>query len=225
MFIELNINGILNRPGASQGWTDRAVTLAHLHLGLYAEKLENFTGVFTRMLYQDKRAEFVADIANKYLERGWSVYLRGHSNGCDIIRRALFRTMAPIDAVQLIAPAVDPDFERNGMNQLLRGKVKRLVLCGGPKDSTLKVARLSHPVLNLFGNGYGTLGLTGPRNLAEDVKGKVTHVVNLHFDHSDWVAPENLLSTLKLLHQPAASNGLPRSESRVTRTPALRLAA
>jgi len=204
MLIELNINGILTLPGAAQGWTDRAVTLAHLHLGLHAEKLENFTGVLTRMLYQDQRAEFVARIIDKYLERGWTVCLRGHSNGCDIIRRALFRTMAPVEAVQLIAPAVDPDFERNGFNQLLRNKVRRLIVCGGPNDRALKLARVAHPVLNLLGNAYGTLGLVGPQNLAEDVLSKVTHVVNLNYDHSDWVAPQNLLSTMQLLHPPQA---------------------
>lgn len=206
MKVELNINGILALPGKSEGWTDRAVTHAHLDLGMYAEKLENFTGVFTRMLFQEKRARFVARIANKYLERGWSVYLRGHSNGCDIIRRALFHTARPIEAAQLIAAAVEPDFERNGFNQLLRdGKVKRLVVCWSPNDKALDLARYSHPILNVFGNAYGILGLIGPQNVAADVQALVTVVANVRFDHSGWVAKENLLATMEIMHAPPVS--------------------
>ena len=206
MNVELNINGILAWPGKSEGWTDRAVTHAHLDLGMYAEKLENFTGVFTRMLFQEKRAKFVARIANKYLEHGWTVYLRGHSNGCDIIRRALFHTSSPIEAAQLVAPAVEPDFERNGFNQLLReGKVKRLLVCWSPNDRSLKFAQHTHAILNIFGNAYGTLGLVGPQNVAPEVEALVTSVANVQFDHGDWLAKENILATMDLLHAPASS--------------------
>jgi len=206
MNVELNINGILTCPGKSEGWTDRAVTHAHLDMDVFAEKLENFTGIFTRMLFQEKRARFVARIANKYLERGWNVYLRGHSNGCDIIRRALSHTASPIEAAQLVAPAVEPDFERNGFNRLLReGKVKRLMVCWSPNDRTLRLARHSHAVLNILGNAYGILGLIGPQNVAPDVESRVTAVANVQYDHGDWLAKENLLATMELLHAPASS--------------------
>jgi predicted alpha/beta hydrolase family esterase len=206
MQVELNINGILTLPGKSRGWTDRAVTHAHLDLDMHAEKLENFSGVFTRMLFQRKRARFVARIANKYLDQGCIVYLRGHSNGCDTIRRALSHITAPIEAVQLVAPEVDSDFERNGFNQLLRDKkVQRLLVCWGPNDRALKVARHFHKFLNVLGNAYGVLGLTGPINVAPDVRPQVTSVANVQFNHGDWLAKENLLQTMGLLHEPSSS--------------------
>jgi predicted alpha/beta hydrolase family esterase len=201
MKIELNVNGILTFPGDSQGWTDRAVTHAHLEFDLYAEKLENFTPILTRVILQERRARFVARIANKYIDHGWTVYLRGHSNGCDIIRRALFHIKEPIKAAQLIAPAVEPDFEKNGFNQLLRdGCVERLLVCWGPNDEALRWAKWSHPVLNLFGNAYGIMGMVGPQNVAPDVKHLVTSIANVHFGHNDWVHRDHLLNTMRLLH-------------------------
>ena len=213
MRVELNIPGVLALPSDAEGWTDRAVTLAHLELGVYAEKLENFSGVLTRMIFQEQRARFVARIANTYLERGWTVYLRGHSNGCDIIRRALFHIPRPsrrdestrrasIAAVQLVAPAVEPDFERNGFNQLLdEARVGRVLVCWSRSDRTLRWARLAHPLLNLLGNSFGTMGLTGPRGFQARHADRVLAVENPAFDHNDWLRRENLRETIAMLHQ------------------------
>jgi predicted alpha/beta hydrolase family esterase len=196
--VELNVNGILTLPNDADGWTDRAVTLAHLHLNRHAEKIENFTGVVTRMLRQQRKAELLAKVANKYLEAGWRVVMRGHSNGCDIIRRALNLVVRRVECAQFIAPAVDNDFMRNELNWLLHYKLQRLVICGSRNDWALKAARLSHPFLNLLGNSYGTLGLTGPRCMDPDVVSRVHRHWNDEFGHSDWLTKERLLSTKRL---------------------------
>lgn len=205
--VELNVNGILTFPNDSDGWTDRAVTMAHIHLGRHAEKIENFTGVVTRMFRQKRKAELLAKVARKYFDAGWRVVMRGHSNGCDIIRRAALIILAScshrIECIQWIAPAVDADCERNGVNELLYdGAVKRLVICGSKKDGALKIARASSPILNVFGNAYGTLGLIGPQNLNPINESRVHRFWNDEFGHSDWLLPERLLATLKLAGEP-----------------------
>lgn len=202
--VELNVNGILNWPTDADGWTDRAVTMAHLHLGRHAEKIENFTGVMTRMLRQQRKAELLAKVAFKYLDAGWRVVMRGHSNGCDIIRRAAMgmaanTRAARIECAHLIAPAVDADFNRNGFNELLgNGTIKRLVICGSRNDGALKAARITSPLLNLLGNGYGTLGLGGPENVFPAVRARVFTHWNDEFGHSDWLTKDRLLETMRL---------------------------
>lgn len=208
--VELNVNGILSLPGDADGWTDRAVTMAHLHLGRHAEKIENFTGVFTRMFRQERKAELLAKVAEKYLSAGWRVVLRGHSNGCDIVRRALvvlrenawvnpYKDSWRIECAHLIAPAVDADFDLNDFNDLLLfGPLKRLVICGSRNDGALKVARVTAPFLNLLGNEYGTLGLIGPQRMSTHVASRVHLHWNDEFGHSDWLTKERLLSTLRL---------------------------
>lgn len=199
--VEININGILARPGRADGWTDRAVTLGHLYLGTRQEKFEHFSGVLTRHLWQEKRAKGLAELADRYLRRGFAVYLRGHSNGCDVICRCLrFLEHGPIAGVQLIAAACEADFEANGLNlALLDGRLRKAVLCCSPDDRALWLARASHPLLNVFSNGYGSLGFSGPMNVNDAIEHRVTTHWQPGFDHGDWLTPARLLWTMRLL--------------------------
>jgi hypothetical protein len=199
--VEINVNGILAFPGRSDGWTDRAVTLGHLYLGMREEKFEHFSGVLTRHVWQEKRALALADLVNRYLDRGWPIFLRGHSNGCDVICRALAYLDGAVQGLQLIAAACEADFSANGLNRaLLRGVVHRVQLCCSPDDRALWLARISHPFLNLFSNGYGSLGFTGPMNVADEIEHRVSTHWRPGFDHGTWLSSENLLSTMHLLH-------------------------
>lgn len=199
--VEININGILAFPGRSDGWTDRAVTLGHLHLGLREEKFEHFSGVLTRHIWQEKRAQALADLANRYLRRGWSVWLRGHSNGCDVICRSLRYIDGHIAGAQLIAAACEADFAQNGLNAALTdGHLGKVQMCCSSDDRALWAARATHGLLNIVGNGYGSLGFSGPLN----VKDEIEHRVHTHwqpgFDHGDWLQAGQLLATMRLLH-------------------------
>lgn len=199
---EINVNGILAAPGAAEGWTDRAVTLAHTKLGMHGEKWEHWSGIFTRHFFQERRARGVAALADRYLAAGWEVYLRGHSNGCDVICRSLaYVRHGAISGVQLIAAAAEADFRRNGLNDaLLSGRLSRVVLCCSADDRALWAARITYPVLNLVGNGYGSLGFTGPLAVDDSIEHRVRTHWRPGYDHGTWVARDNLFGTMLLLH-------------------------
>lgn len=199
--VEINVPGILSWPGKADAWTDRAVTLAHTHLGLYGEKLEYLSGVLTRSIHQQRRAENLAVRMEDYTRRGWRVFLRGHSNGCDVILRALPLIDHHIEAVQLIAAAAEDDCWENGINGLLRnGRVGRFVICCSPTDRALWLARITHNLLSKFSNSFGSLGFTGPKNIAAAARHRIRTIWAEGFDHGDWVSPENLLATMSYLH-------------------------
>ena len=202
--VEINVNGILAFPGRSDGWTDRAVTLSHLHLGVRGEKFEHFSGCLTRFIWQEKRAIALASLANNYLARGWQVFYRAHSNGCDVAIRSLRHIEhGHIAGMQLIAAAAEADFHRNGLNSaLLHNRVSRVHLCCSPDDKALWAARISHPFLNVVGNGYGSLGFTGPLNVADEIEHRVSTHWEPGFDHGSWLIGPQLLRTMKLLHKP-----------------------
>lgn len=199
--VEININGILAAPGRSDGWTDRAVTLGHLHMGLREEKFEHFSGVLTRHFWQEKRAVALAGLVNTYFHKGWAVYLRGHSNGCDVICRALKYVDGHVAGIQLMAAACESSFVENGLNNaLVNGRIGKVLLCCSPDDRALWLARMSHSVFNLVGNGYGSLGFTGPLNVQDEIEHRVTTHWFPGYDHGDYVSPANLRRTMELLH-------------------------
>lgn len=199
--VEININGILAFPGRSDGWTDRAVTLAHTHLLIRSEKFEHFSGVLTRHVWQEKRAAALAALVNRYIGRGWHVFLRGHSNGCDVICRSLAHIDGAVEGIQLIAGACEADFGTNGLNAALRdGRLHRVQLCCSPDDRALWLARLSHPFLSIFSNGYGSLGFSGPMNVADEIEHRVSTHWEPGYDHGTWLEGDNLLHTMSLLY-------------------------
>jgi pimeloyl-ACP methyl ester carboxylesterase len=170
------INGIKNDPGASDGWTDRAVTSTHIRYPLLPVKGEKFeyaaTAIFRR-LKQDERARAFAKMISFYVDAGFRITLVGHSNGCDIIARVL-DLVRGVDSVHLFAPAADAkDFER----ALAFGKVGKIHIYGSTRDAALKAAKLSRTLFGWAGLGYGSLGLQAAE-FAKANPGKV-------FDHSD----------------------------------------
>lgn len=199
--VEINVPGILSWPGKADSWTDRAVTIAHTKLGIYGEKLEYLSGVLTRPIHQNARAEMLAKLIDRYARRGWRIYLRGHSNGCDVILRAIGFHRHHIEAVQLIAAAAEADCWENNINgYLITGTVGRIVLCCSPNDRALWLARITHNLLSKFSAAYGSLGFTGPKNIAPATRHRVRTIWAEGFDHGDWVSPENLLATMSYLH-------------------------
>jgi hypothetical protein len=200
--VEINVNGVLANPGTADGWCDRAVTLAHTKFGIHGEKWEHWSGLLTRHIWQEKRAIGVAALADKYLASGWQVFLRGHSNGCDVICRALpYLRHGAIAGAQLVAAACEADFSKNGLNDaLVSGRLSRVVLCCSADDRALWAARITHPLLNLAANGYGSLGFTGPLAVADAIEHRVRTHWRPGFDHGTWLNPENLFGTMTLLH-------------------------
>lgn len=179
------INGIMNKPGSARGWTDRAVTWTHKHTEFSAEKFEYFCDVVFRRLFQGRRAKDLAALIEEY--KGDEIVLVGHSNGCDLILRAL-KLISPftqIKAIHFISGASEPDFYKNGLNQALReNRIEQITVYVAGKDLPMKIAAWSGKVLGVFGLGYGTLGRRGAVNNLHPTK--VREIIKPTFGHSDW---------------------------------------
>lgn len=198
------VNGILNFPGCSQNWNGRGVTWLHtepeaLPLEARAEKIEYFCGPIDRAFGQKDRAHKLFLTLDRY--HGWANTAVGHSNGADVILTMMrdYRGWPTIHRLILICGATNADFEQNGLNAWLRDeRVQEVFVCVAGKDLAL---RLAHGALGKL-LGYGTLGLHGPQNVAEDVKGRVTTVWSgpwQHYGHSGCWEPRNFSRTMRLI--------------------------
>ena len=191
------INGINSNPSDQRGWTDEFATEVNRRTpeNVKTEKFEYHTTALLRRLHQSKRAEELARRVNGYTNSGWRVVLVGHSNGCDLIARALDLGVHVFSA-HLFAPAADEqDFEV----PILGGQVERIHIYGSPDDKALQGASLTRKLLRWVGLGYGSLGLRGPAFAAA-----YPHEVTDHsipgYGHSTWFLPgKHLNATINLL--------------------------
>jgi len=187
------VNGILSDPGAHNYWTDRAVTWVHTHTRHSAEKFEYAAGALTRRLRQNLHATALRSLLRSYYGDR-IVHLVGHSNGCDIILRALdSRDVPRIATVHLIAAACEADFTKNGLNNaLLDAKLGQAYVYVSGRDRAMKWAKLSKMLFGWAGLGYGTMGLTGPLNvdpaLQDETRSQPAVVLIREdtYDHSTW---------------------------------------
>lgn len=186
----LFVNGILTRPGESENWTARAVTWTHTHTPYKAEKIEYFTGIFARPLYQRRRSERLAYVLDYYLKAGFEVTIAAHSNGTDVTLDALrSRAWPKIKALHLISAACEADFNKNGLNQSL-DRIADLQVWIAERDWALALAgTLPGQLL-----GYGTLGRRGPINAARPV-----NVRRASFGHGDWFASDQMHQTMQVI--------------------------
>lgn len=215
------VNGILNKPGAHNGWTDRAVSWIHQHTEHQAEKFEYLSGAFTRRFTQKAHAIALQSIINSYRDeetqffgkapRARTIHLVGHSNGCDIILRALTPSggapmLARIESVHLIAGACEADFEKNGLNDLLMdGRIQRVVIYVGGRDQAMRAARVSQWLVGWLGLGFGTMGLSGPKNVDRiltidtPIPEEVAVVREPQFGHSTFFDKAHFDTTMRKL--------------------------
>lgn len=192
------VNGIMNNPGSAEGWTDRAVTWVHTHTPDRAEKFEYFCTPMFRRFGQRERADNLAKLLRSYY--GQPLTLVGHSNGCDLICRALQLGMTTVARVLLFSGACDANFEANGLNEALsRGEVQLVECFRAGKDNAMKFAKVSLTCLSWCGLGYGTLGLTGPLKVDTLVLSPlvVRETVEPGFGHSTWFEAGNFAHTMK----------------------------
>ena len=186
--IYIYINGIFNLPSNSDAWTDRAVTWTHKHKYMYsyfAEKYEYFSDVIFRRFRQQKRAEKLARMICHY-SKDWHMVLVGHSNGCDVIMRAL-RLMNDyrVREIHFFAPACSRK-EKYGISTLLKaGLLDKFRIYIGGDDEAMRLARLSTKLLRPFSLGYGDLGGDDIEDLKR-VLGSDTVISEPKFDHSTW---------------------------------------
>lgn len=191
------VNGILTRPGNSHAWTDRAVTWFHQTSMARAEKFEYLALPLTRRLFQKSRAKNLALLVNSYA--GSDIFLIGHSNGCDLICRALKQSSTPVRGVHLIAAATESDMGENGLNEALAmGRLGTVHVYRGMDDKALWFAHLTSKLLTPFGLGYGDLGRQGPENVADwSWSGSRLFVHDYPgFGHSDFFKDKIFITTM-----------------------------
>lgn len=194
--VYIYVPGLLCWPGNSEGWTDRAVTWTHVNTPYRAEKFEYWSGVIFRRLHQQQRAEKLVKMISFYCEDDWDVVLVGHSNGGDVITRALkiLYAAAPvghgreISEVHYYAPAVCPQEGIPLLREMLRtGQIYKLMLHIGGQDRAMKLAQRTGKALKRFGLGYGALGGM-PTDLIAMHLGTLRYKA-VHwptYGHSDW---------------------------------------
>jgi predicted alpha/beta hydrolase family esterase len=192
------VNGILNCPGSSNGWTDRAVTWIHTHTEHRAEKFEYFSPVIFRRWFLKDWTNDLAELVAKYA--GKPLVLVGHSNGCELICRTVKISGAQIRGLHLISGACAADFYTNGLNAALKAnRVGKVVAYVAEKDLPMKIARVSQNLIGWLGLGYGTLGLNGPLRTAIEVENRVMPVRQPDFGHSTWFLDENFDDLMKTI--------------------------
>lgn len=188
--VHVVVPGIHHNPSWPDGWTDRAVEWTHdLWPDCSGEKFEYFASFIFRRFGQKDRAVNLAALLAKRANR--RVILTGHSNGTDVIVRAL-KIGVRADVVNLIAPACERDFWKSGLNAALRnGRVGKVNIWISEHDSPMKLARLSKRMLGWAGLGYGTLGIDGPANIAPEVRHRVSIYTKAGWGHGSYFEPEN----------------------------------
>lgn len=190
-------NGILNFPGSAHGWTDRGVTWIHRNTDHRAEKFEYFAGPLSRRIWQQGHADDMAALIRQY--RGWEIVVAVHSNGADLLCRAL-RNLPDmtIHEAHLISPACEADFRANGLNEALEsGRVGTAVVYVAGRDKAMWLARASRAVFGFLGLGYGDLGRVGAVGVSDAAKKHLGRVDEPEFGHCDWFEPDEFDFTMR----------------------------
>lgn len=196
--IYIFVNGIWNLPSSSKEWQDQAVTWIQTRTAARAEKFEYYAMALTRRMFQARHAEALADLLWDYDHD--PIVLVAHSNGADLALRALRERQPQIAELHLISAACEADFDKNGLNEAMRGGRVGSVHCyTAGQDRAMKLAQLSRTLGGWLGLGYGTLGLSGPQNVGLYQRNDVTNIWRDHYGHSDWFKKENFEGTLRLI--------------------------
>jgi predicted alpha/beta hydrolase family esterase len=199
-FCYIIIPGILNPTDRHFAWFS-IMAEDIMHKGYYKpigiEYRYKACAVFRRAR-QEKRALEIANIIHRWSD--YKIVLVGHSNGCDLIQRALKITSTPIETVHLIAGACESDITKTSFAKRLEdGSLKKLVCYYSRNDLVLKYAASLSRLFAFLGLGYGRLGLLGGRNVPEKI---INKVVNLKFDklgHSCYFNENNYKHILNLV--------------------------
>lgn len=200
MAVYIYINGIMCRPGNSRGWTDKATTWTIRNTSNCAEKFEYFSDIIRRSIWQNWWASELAFLISGYRDR--DVILVGHSNGCDLIVRALHKLKGSgqnIKAIHMFSPACEASLQVNGLNWFLaNGRVEEVTTYIAGWDRAMWWAWFSR-VLRPISMGYGLMGLHGPTDISPEAFNKVRIVREEAFGHSDWFADWSFVKTMELI--------------------------
>jgi predicted alpha/beta hydrolase family esterase len=159
------------------------------------------TGAIFRRLSQGKRAKEIKNLIEKWSEN-FNVVLIGHSNGCDLIQRALKITQAKVKNVHAFAGAAEDNIQKTGFYDALNsGRLEKLFVYHSKTDKALGLAARASRIFSFLGLGYGTLGLHGAVNVPNTLKDKVFNFSFDGYGHGTYFKEEytkTLATILKL---------------------------
>lgn len=193
------VPGIRTRTDDNQAW---AVAWADRIMQRYkrtapaASEFRYFVGALSRRLSQQRYARQLAAMIEEWYDAGFSIVAVCHSNGADLLSRAVQLTEAHIEAAHLIAAACDADMTQTGYLEAVQaGRIGRVVCYVSRSDSALGIwAKLSRNVAWL-GMGYGTLGFEGPKGVPDTLKYRFPIVSRNYLEHGEWFDSQNIDST------------------------------
>ncbi len=171
--IYIFINGVRVKPGNTRNWNSRAVTWTHNFTDARAEEVEYYSLAILRPFHQGSRAARLIDKLRSYDTAVWDIILVGHSNGCDVILDAMQKLewKVAVKEIHFISAACTADFSGTGLNDALFASiVGEVFIYIAKRDIALLMA---HTFLGRI-LGYGTLGITGPVNMAVTVSERPT---------------------------------------------------
>ncbi len=191
------VNGIANNPANLHGWTDNFVTSLNIDSPdwVQAEKFEYYVTFWNRWFKQSGIAKELITKIEIYLKAGYRVVLVGHSNGCDLIVRALKSVRA--DSIHLFAAAA---WEQDFVAAIEAKQVRKIHLYGSPDDYALKSASFASKLFGLLPDKwkFGSLGLKN--TLAERFPDVVKDHSIKGYGHSTWfIAGKHYDYTISLL--------------------------
>lgn len=186
--------GIRTNPKDWSNWSVRMASDINLKTDSKAEEFRYLALALTPKSRQDERARYVAGLAHRAFEAGYTPVLVGHSNGCEVIRQALPHLGCVVGEVHLIAGATDADWKRGGWSTAIQeGKVGKVYVYTGSRDMVLRYVAAAGAFL-----GYGRLGFTGPQNVSPGLASRVVTTISDH-DHCSWFHAENYPKTFALV--------------------------
>lgn len=143
------------------------------------------TCAFFRRMQQHKRAQEIANIIESW--DGFNIVLIGHSNGVDLIQRALSIAKSKVDKVFAFGAATYSDLQITGFYKAFKeGRLNNLFVYASKKDAALKYAANLSNLFSFLGLGYGLLGYYGANNIPETFKNKVENIFKNDFRHNDY---------------------------------------
>jgi hypothetical protein len=202
--VQIFVPGIMQFPNDSHNWDGRAQTwvnlngeaMAHHHESVtVADRADYFCGPIGRAFFQQRRVDRVIHVLKPYVDKGFSISVSAHSNGTDLILKALGLMDWPrVDALHLISGACKASFDKNGLNKAIKAqRVGRVFVYVAGKDMALRLAK------GWLGKllGYGTLGLHGPKHVLPELlmsrrglfpraEARVVVRKETEFGHSTW---------------------------------------
>lgn len=153
------------------------------------------TNEFTVEIDEMKRAEELGKLLVSY-NGCFRLHMMAHSNGTRVVVSAIQYSKVQLETLHLICGAIDADFDKNGINDLMMlGRIKNVFVYWAEKDSALRIENtLPGKVLFELPITSQPLGLSGPLKVNQLDKVKIISWPD--FDHSTCWEADNLSNTV-----------------------------